>query len=705
MHSGLLVLESRRFRIQLSETPERLWSYQAGGCERRWDIQPPVFEIDGQSVVAALTRIKPIGAAKPLESGAVEQRFEGVLTACAALRLEMVFRFAQDDPVVRFRYILKSAAEKRLTKRASDPLTYLSFDASGLSAAKEIRFSDFNEQVHSYCLTEQALDDRHFLSGCRAMGPMLVGERGEEAMLVAYEHGSRYPNAFLDYRLASGGRIYLQAVKGNFCDGQVVDSDHPFETIWFEFAAVLGREDDLARAYRHFVLRHLCENAETRKPYLFYNTWGYQELNKYRTGASYAEPMNVDHVLKEIDAAHRLGIEVFVLDSGWYDRLGDWRVNPARFPDALKTVRARLDEHGMKLGLWFAPNMVSLASRMYREHPECAASMHGKSEPYPLGFEDDVIVWACLVSDFRDVFADELIRLIRETGVSYFKWDMLDQRGCDAPLHRHGGPENSEQERADCFAFRFPLDLMYIADRVTRECPGAIVDYDVTEERRAFGLGFLSVGKYFLINNGPYYKNYDIPATPGVNPNILTMPGPARGWICRAPLLFDRWIPSVLFLTHYRPDEPEASQWVNIGSLVLGQNGIWGDLTSLSEESVARLGAWLGVYKQVRDDITRSSLIREGTPGGSPEIYEKIDEGTGRGVVVAFASTPGRFEYITRHAVSGENVATPGVTVERDARGRGHLRFDFDRAGARFAFFGARSRGSALLTSADGTPV
>jgi alpha-galactosidase len=156
------------------------------------------------------------------------------------------------------------------------------------------------------------------------------------------------------------------------------------------------------------------------------------------------------------------------------------------------------------------------------------------------------------------------------------------------------------------------------------------------------------------------------------------------------PLTFDKWIPSVLFLTHYLPDDPESSQWVNLGSLILGQNGIWGDLLGLSEESVTRLAYWLGVYKQVRDDITRSTMVREGTPGGSPEIYEKVDPATGRGAVVAFASAPGRYQYITRHPVRTDAVATPGVSIDRVAKDQARVTFDFADAGAMFALFGAK---------------
>ena len=59
-------------------------------------------------------------------------------------------------------------------------------------------------------------------------------------------------------------------------------------------------------------------NAESRKPYIFYNTWAYQERNKWWNGKTYLDSMNQDRMLAEIDVAHRMGIDVFVLDTGWY---------------------------------------------------------------------------------------------------------------------------------------------------------------------------------------------------------------------------------------------------------------------------------------------------------------------------------------------------------------------------------------------------
>jgi alpha-galactosidase len=400
--------------------------------------------------------------------------------------------------------------------------------------------------------------------------------------------------------------------------------------------------------------------------------------------------MNETRMLKEIEVAHRLGVEVFVIDTGWYEKTGDWQVSRPRFPNGLAPVKRKLDEYGIMLGLWFNPTVAAVSSRILTRHKDCVTSWRGtRSEPGPI-WETEGSCHMCLVSRYADAFVEESIRLFREVGVTYFKWDAVSQYGCDDPGHRHGGPEHSPEERGDCYAFRLGPSMVDIAERIREACPGAIVDFDVTEAGRFVGLGWLAASKYFLVNNGPYYQTYNLPLPPDQNWNMFFYPGPARGWICRAALAYDRWVPSVLFMGHYLTDDPEASQLINIGSLILGQNGVWGDLPAVSKEGVARLGELLSLYKQVREDITEAYPVRSGPIAGTPEIHEKICGRTGRGVVVVFSTRRGHHTYVTENPVAEKWWHTPGVAVTRDSSCRARLDITFDEAGARIVFFGAQ---------------
>jgi alpha-galactosidase len=522
------------------------------------------------------------------------------------------------------------------------------------------------------------------------MGPLLVLPALQSTFVMAYEHGSQYPDRFLEFHLLADRQIRLSAVKGNYLKDQGVNG---FQSVWLEVAGTPGNETALAGDYRQFVLKYLTQNSESRKPYVFYNTWGRQERVQW-AGAKYLTSMNLGQTLKEIDRAHAMGIEVFVLDAGWFQKTGDWNVNLSFFPDSLKQVIAKLNGYGMKLGLWFNPTVAAVSSDMYARNKVNRMSWNGKhGDPHPI-WETEESVGLCLVSPYWQDFADKLIALSKTLGVTYFKWDAIGQYGCNDAHHYHGSDSNSLEERTQSYAFQQPEYMSKVVDRLCKEVPEAIVDFDITEDGRCVGLQFLAAGKYFIINNGPYYHNFDLApawksALPNGNANIFVQPGPARGWFVRSVLDYEPWIPSVLFLTHYQPDEPRNSQVINIASLILGQNGIWGEILNTSDSGVHLFHAVLSKYKQVRTEITAASLVQTGAPGGSPEIYEKIDEKTGKGCLVLFANSKGEYQYITSGKPVQKLWHTKGIAIKYDTEGRAVVTASFSESSAHIILFGA----------------
>lgn len=680
-------MNNEYFEILFREDSDILWEYNVKGSSISYEINAPSFEVDGKVLQAKLENINLSHKTK-LSNGSIQYSYEGKLVDDPDLYLEMIFRIAADNPVVRFQYRLSGDSRKLLTKLSGeDNLSYLGINLAEMNRVKEVQFSQFREDVHSFTLNENDLEDRSFTNELSVMGPMLVAANENYSSLIAYEHGSQVPDAYLHFNLARDKKVKLEAVKGNYYSGQPVGEDNSFETIWFQFAVVEADENYLAEKYRHFVLKYMSQNLESRKPYIFYNTWAYQERNKWWNNKTFLDSMKQERILKEIDVAHQMGIEVFVIDTGWYQKTGDWQVNLDRFSKNLKVIKEKLDDYGMKLGLWFDPTAAAVSSQIVEDNPECIISSGGKQvEPIPI-WETEESYKMCLVSKYADEFADRLISLIEEVGVSYFKWDAISQYGCDDPNHWHGNEDNPPEERAACYSFELGRMMIKIVDKVCNACPEAIIDFDITEGGRFVGLGFLSAGKYFLINNGPYYENYDIPVADDKWINMLVYPGQARAWNCRKPLNYDKWIPSILFLTHYLPDDPQSSQIINMASLILGHNGIWGDLLDVSSEGVKLIHDILAVYKQVRDDITESFPVRTGVAGGSPEIHEKIFNG--KGAIVIFATARGSYNYVSKNKVEGNYITFgDGIQVELDEEGRASFQFEFEEPGAKIIFFG-----------------
>ncbi|HAH54916.1 MAG TPA: hypothetical protein DCM02_06440 [Flavobacterium sp.] len=688
-------IENELLEVHFPTDKQYLWEYKIKQNGALLQIKPPTFEIDGNSIICSVEKFNMLSEPKLFNNGSSEYVFQGKIKSVPEIELKLLFRISQDNAVLRFKYVLSGNGKHLLTKSmGNDNIVYLSTSIASFKQIKEVQFANYDEKFHSYILKEQLIEDRFFENNHSVMGPMLVFGNNDHSFLMAYEHGSQYGNEFLHFNLSKNRTIDISAVKGNYLNNQSISKGNEYETVWFEIAGVKGDEELLATQYRMFMLKYISQNLESRQPYIFYNTWGRQERVKW-AGNAYLSSMNLKQTLEEIEQAHKMGIDVYVLDAGWFLKTGDWTVNTSEkfFPDTLKQAVGLIKKYNMKLGLWFNPTMAALSSKMLERNKNYRTSIDGNQSAPDKVWETEESVPLCLVSQYWKDYSDVLIQLVKEYGVTYFKWDAIWQGDCDAAGHDHGTTENSVQERRDNNAYLQPIYMSKIIDKVCKACPDAIFDFDITEDGRSVGLAFLSSGKYFAINNGPYFHNYDI-SQPWESPlanrnsNIFVNPGPARGWFTRQILTYDKWIPSVLFLTHYQPDEPRNSQIINIASLILGQNGIWGEILKTSPQGTLLFGDILSRYKQISSDISLASPICYGVPGESIEIHEKINLVTGKGAVVIFGNGKREINYITKSKVNKTIWYNDGVSVSFDEKGRAVIKASFAETSSKIIFFG-----------------
>ncbi|TWF74510.1 alpha-galactosidase [Pseudonocardia hierapolitana] len=165
----------------------------------------------------------------------------------------------------------------------------------------------------------------------------------------------------------------------------------------------------VARAW-HTYQRGLARGPEHRP--VVYNSW-------YATTFD----VRVEHQLALADVAAELGVEVFVVDDGWFrgrtsDRagLGDWFVDEEKFPDGLEALTKGVLDRGMRFGLWVEPEAVNPDSDLYRAHPDWVHQpLLTLRNQYVLDLgRPEVEAWAAAM----------LRRLLTEHPVSYLKWDM-----------------------------------------------------------------------------------------------------------------------------------------------------------------------------------------------------------------------------------------------------------------------------------------
>lgn len=136
---------------------------------------------------------------------------------------------------------------------------------------------------------------------------------------------------------------------------------------------------------------------------------------------------NEEIILNIAKTAKDLGIELFVLDDGWFGErnndkagLGDWYVNTKKLPDGIVGLSKKIEEMGMKFGLWFEPEMVNKDSNLYRNHPDWIIHTPNRSashcrNQYILDFSRKEVV---------DYIYEAMSKVLREASISYVKWDM-----------------------------------------------------------------------------------------------------------------------------------------------------------------------------------------------------------------------------------------------------------------------------------------
>lgn len=186
------------------------------------------------------------------------------------------------------------------------------------------------------------------------------------------------------------------------------------EVILSYSGAGLGK---LSRNYHKGIRHNLCRGKYKTLPRpVLINSWE----------AAYFD-FTGDKIYETARQASELGVEMLVLDDGWFGRrdsdtsgLGDWYVNEKKLGGSLGNLVKRINGLDMKFGIWIEPEMVSEDSELYRAHPDWAFTIPGRRP---------VMSRSQLVLDFSrkevvDYVFDSICRVFDSANVEYVKWDM-----------------------------------------------------------------------------------------------------------------------------------------------------------------------------------------------------------------------------------------------------------------------------------------
>ncbi|RZT01083.1 alpha-galactosidase [Cuneatibacter caecimuris] len=176
---------------------------------------------------------------------------------------------------------------------------------------------------------------------------------------------------------------------------------------------------------------------------------------------------NEEKILKLAESAKDLGIELLVLDDGWFGRrdddtssLGDWYPDLRKLPDGITGLAEKVTALGLKFGLWFEPEMTNQDSDLYRSHPDWILSApgrrasHGRNQ-YVLDFSRPEVV---------DYIYSLMRKVLSEAPVSYVKWDM---NRCMSEVYSHT-KDSPAQGRV---MHQYILGVYSLYHRLTSEFP------------------------------------------------------------------------------------------------------------------------------------------------------------------------------------------------------------------------------------------
>ncbi|HFI0618981.1 TPA: alpha-galactosidase [Streptococcus suis] len=211
----------------------------------------------------------------------------------------------------------------------------------------------------------------------------------------------------------------------------------------------------------HFITKHLIRSSFVNKPRpILINNWE----------ATYFE-FTEEKILQLAQVASRAGIELFVLDDGWFGKrnndessLGDWKVNLDKLPNGLNGLAERINELGMKFGLWFEPEMISIDSDLYREHPDWAIHTEGRLPIY----SREQLVLDLTKQEVCDYIIDSVSSILESANISYVKWDM--NRNITSI------PEGLANDQRFEFHHRYMLGLYSVLDHLTKRFPDILFE-------------------------------------------------------------------------------------------------------------------------------------------------------------------------------------------------------------------------------------
>lgn len=330
---------------------------------------------------------------------------------------------------------------------------------------------------------------------------------------------------------------------------------------------------EMSRQMHRFAVDYVLPKSHNDKilPVL-YNSWEATEFD-----------VNVKHQSALAELAAEIGVELFVMDDGWFgarnnDRagLGDWYVNKEKFPNGLDELIDRVNELGMDFGIWVEPEMVNKDSDLFRAHPDWAYHYDTR---YACEMRNQLVL-NMTRADVQEYLFDCLNDLLTNHNIKYVKWDM------NRPFSETGA------ENLEC-----PQMLWYLHTKAV---------YDIVDKLKALHphVAIESCSSGGGRSDYGALLHYDQVWTSD-NTDAIDRMVIQKGYSLLRPIKTMRaWVTDINW--YNKP----CSLDFRFNIAMQGALGVGGDLTKYSKEDLEICKRNVALYKDIRDIVQFGSLYR-----------------------------------------------------------------------------------------------
>lgn len=311
------------------------------------------------------------------------------------------------------------------------------------------------------------------------------GNRHNPFFMVQERGGSRFYGSTYAFNLVySGnheesleldtyGNLHIEAGISSLCFKKKLAPHESFVTPLGIMSYSEKGISGVSLSMQHFVKDCVIRKEWVNKPRpIVYNTWE-------ATCFDFTKRKIVSLMKK----AASLGIELFVLDDGWFgDRnddshgLGDWTCNEKKIPGGLASLASQANELGLQFGIWMEPEMVNPQSQLYKNHPDWVIS-DGVHKPL-LGRHQ--LTLDLTKKEVRDYLVTSVSNVLSSANISYLKWDM-NRPMSDVPF----------KDGFSSFYYDYTIGLYDVLSQITEKFPNVLLENCASGGNR-FDLGMLS---------------------------------------------------------------------------------------------------------------------------------------------------------------------------------------------------------------------